>query len=134
MQQIVSQLVSQPWALTGLVGVGALLLGLLIPRRGGASWLSGIIFFLPHLFLDLLDTVHTKKFKYYGLITALLSIEAFFAFRAATVYYDVLQTRMATIEMGIVCVIVFVAVFLCGYMVATHDGKRNFWSVCTMIF
>ena len=61
---IVSQLISQPWALPVLVGIAALLLGLLIPRRGGASWLSGIIFFLPNLFLDLLDMVHTKKFKY----------------------------------------------------------------------
>lgn len=134
MSQIVPLLNSYPWALPVLVGVASLLLGLLIPRRGGASWLSGIIFFLPNLFLDFLDVVHTKKFKYYGLITALLAIEAFFAFRASTVYYDVLNTHMPLPEMVIVCVIVFIAVFLCGYMVATHGGTWNFWRVCTMIF
>ncbi|HEX7736926.1 MAG TPA: hypothetical protein VF458_18920, partial [Ktedonobacteraceae bacterium] len=133
MPPIVSQLIAQPWALPVLVGIGSLLVGLLIPRRGGASWLSGMLLFLPYLFLDLLDMVHTKKFKYYGLVTALLAIEAFFAFRAATVYYDVLNSHMPAPEMIVVCIIVFVAVFLCGYMVATH-GKLTFWSFCTMVF
>src|SRR6516162_3429427 len=99
MSQIITQLILQPWALPALISVGAFLLGLLIPRRNGSSWLSGIILFLPYLFLDLLDMVHTKKFKYYGLVTALLAIEAFFAFRAATVYYDVLSDRMPPPEM-----------------------------------
>lgn len=134
MPPIVAQLLSQPWFVTGAGSIGAFLLGLIIPRRNGSSWLSGIIFFLPYLFLDLLDMVHTKKFKYYGLVTAMLAIEAFFAFRAATVYYDVLNTRMPLLEMAIVCVIVFVAVFLCGYMVATHGGRWNFWRACTMLF
>lgn len=126
------QIISQPWLLPIVVavGIGALVL---ISRRS-SGWFSGIIFFLPNLFLDLLDIVHTKKFKYYGLIVALLTVEAFFAFRAATVYYDVLHTRMPALEMGIVCVIVFIAVFLCGYMVATHGGKWTFGRVCTMVF
>lgn len=131
---IVSQIAAQPLSLTVVVAFASLLLGLLIPRRGGANWLGAVVFFLPNLFLDMLDMVHTKKFKYYGLILALLSIEAFFAFRASTVYYDVLNNRMPGAEMAIVCVIVFVAIFLCGYMVATHGGKWTFARVCTMIF
>lgn len=126
-------LVTQSWTMAIIVGIGAFLLGLLVSRKGGSSLFSSVVFFLPNLFLDMLDTVHTKKFKYYGLILALLSIEAFFAFRAATVYYDVLQARMPAAEMAIVSIIVFVAVFLCGYMVATH-GKLTFWSFLTMVF
>lgn len=133
MTQLFTQIVNQPWALAGCAALVAFLLGMLIPRRGGGTWLSGIVFFLPNLFLDVLDMVHTKKFKYYGLILALLAIEAFFAFRAATVYYDVLNQRMPGPEMAIVCIIVFVAVFLCGYMVATH-GKITWGSGCTMVF
>lgn len=127
-------LIQQTWLLPVLAVVGAFLAGLLIPRKGGSyAWVGAVVFFLPNLVLDLLDAVHTKKFKYYGLILALLAIEAFFAFRASTVYYDVLNTRMPGPEMAVVCVIVFTAVFLCGYMVATH-GKLTFWSFCTMVF
>lgn len=123
-------------AIPVLVGIGAFVLGLLVAsvRKSGTSWFSTVVFFLPNMLLDLLDVIHTKKFKYYGLILALLAIEAFFAFRAATVYYDVLHTRMPEIEMGVVCVIVFVAVFLCGYMVATHGGKWSLGRVATMAF
>lgn len=126
-------IIIQPWAFAVAIGIGAFLVGLLMPKKGGSSWLNGVLFFLPNLLLDLLDIVHTKKFKYYGLILALLCIEAFFAFRASTVYYDVLNTHMASAEMIIVCIMVFVAVFLCGYMVATH-GKMTLWSGCTMAF
>jgi len=124
------QFISQPWVIPALVIIGVVLLCVIVARSRGNT----VIFFLPNLFLDLLDVVHTKKFKYYGLVTALLAIEAFFAFRAATVYYDVLHDRMPGPEMAVVCVIVFVAVFLCGYMVATHGGSWGFWRVCTMIF
>lgn len=125
------QIISQPWLLPVVVIIVVCILGLLISRRSGG--LSGIIFFLPNMLIDLLSILHTKKFKYYGIVLALLSIEAFFAFRAATVYYDVLSSRMPALEMDVVCVIVFMAVFLCGYMVATHGGKWTKGRVCTMI-
>lgn len=127
-----TNLLQQNWIAAACI-VGSFLVGLLISRKGNTNGLSAVVFFLPNLFLDVLDMLHTKKFKYYGLILALLAIEAFFAFRAATVYYDVLHARMPASEMAIVCVIIFVAVFLCGYMVATH-GKLTFWSGCTMAF
>lgn len=128
--------ITQPWVLPVGVGVGAFIAGLIVAsmRKSGASWFSTVLFFLPNLLLDLLDVIHTKKFKYYGLVLALLAIEAFFAFRASTVYYDVLNSRMPAIEMGIVCVIIFVAVFLCGYMVATHGGTWTWGYGCTMVF
>ena len=131
-------IVSQPWfwqaaILTGAV-LAAFFLGILLTSKNRTSWISSLVLFPAHLLQDVLDIVHTKKFKYYGLILALLAIETFFAFRAATVYYDVLHSKMPAVEMGIVSVIVFAAVGLCGYMVATHDGKWNFWRVLTMIF
>lgn len=133
MLHTMAQFLGAPWVLPCVIGLAAFALGLLIPKKNGANWFSAIVFFPVNLFLDMLDMVHTKKFKYYGLILALLAIEAFFAFRASTVYYDVLHSRMPGPEMTIVCVIVFIAVFLCGYMVATH-GKLTFWSFWTMVF
>lgn len=134
MQQLLTTILSQqPWAVPVLACIATFALGLLIPKKAGGNWLSGIVFFLPNLLLDLLDIVHTKKFKYYGLILALLCIEAFFAFRASLVYYDVLKSHMSGFEMAVVSVIVFVAVGLCGYMVASHDKLRG-WSLLTAAF
>lgn len=126
-------ILEEPWMLAVGVGIGAFLLGVLIPKKSGANWLSAVVLFPLNLFLDVLDMVHTKKFKYYGLILALLCIEAFFAARASVVYYDVLGPHMSSVEIALVCVLVFVSVGLCGYMVATH-GKPTVWSVITAIF
>jgi hypothetical protein len=108
-----------------------------VEEHEGPSWLENALLFVPRLFIDVLDIVHTKRFRFYGLILALLAIEAFFAFRAAVVYYDVLSVHVPSFELVIVCIIVFVAIFLCGYMVATHDGKftkSSFLTAALVVF
>lgn len=116
--------IQQSWIIAGGIGLGTFLLGVLIPKKSGASWLSGILFWPIALLRDLLDAAHTKRLQYYALLLALLGMEAFFSVRAATVYYDVLSTRMSVVEVDLVSIIIGCAVFLCGYMVASHGVKH----------
>lgn len=141
MLHTIAQFLGQPWALPCAIGLAALVLGLLIPKKGGANWLGALLFWPVALLRDLLDAAHTKRLQYYALLLALLGMEAFFSVRAATVYYDVLSPRMSAIEVDLVSIIVGTAVFLCGYMVASHGIKNalgktdwgNFWIAALVI-
>lgn len=129
-------LIRQPYAMVAVAAIAGLGAGFILRGQGsksGSSRLGNLVFFVPRLFIDLLDVIHTKKFKYYGLILALLAIEAFFAFRAASVYYDVLSVHIPGVELIFVVGIVFVAIFLCGYMVVTHEGSFNWQRWLTAI-
>lgn len=130
-----SQVIVQPWFLPTSIGLGAFLLGLITAsvKKSGASWFSSLVLWPLRLLLEVLDSVHTKKFKYYTQVLTLLCIEGFFAFRAATVYYEVLGPRMAPAEIMVVSALVFVAIFLCGYMVATHPGKNKIITIFVIL-
>lgn len=141
MQQLLTTILSQqPWAVPVLACIATFALGLLIPKKAGGNWLSGIVFFLPNLLLDLLDIVHTKKFKYYGLILALLCIETFFAFRSSTVYYEVLGPHLSSAESFIVAAVMFGFIGIGGLTVATYgklkddQGKFKGGPITVMLF
>lgn len=121
----VSWIISQVWFLPVSIGVGAFLVGMLISRRStGSNGLAHLVFWPLSLLRDLLDMAHTKRLQYYMLLLTLIGMEVFFSFRAATVYYDILDTRMSGFEVGLVSSIAFVAVFLSGYIVASHGIKN----------
>lgn len=127
-QMDLSSILTQPWVIPSAAALAAFLLGFIIARvggKGGASWFSALVFWPLRLVLEVLDSVHTARFKYYAQVLTLLCIEGFFAFRAATVYYEVLGPHMQPAEILIVSALVFCAIFLCGYMVATHPGKHR---------
>jgi len=133
--------IDAPWAMAVAVGIGAFLLGALIPKKSGTNFLGALLCWPIALLRDLLDAAHTKRLQYYALLLALLGMEAFFSVRAATVYYDVLGTRMSAVEVDLVSTIIGGAVFLCGYMVASHgvrhaSGKMdwgNFWIAALVV-
>lgn len=79
-----------------------------------------IIVFLPTMFMGFLDLVHTSRFKYYGLISGVVAIESVFAFRASIVYYDVLDGHANPIEQWVIALLVFIAIFFCGFMLSTN--------------
>lgn len=141
MQQLFTQIISQPWALAGMAAASAFLLGLLMPKKGHTNFLAALLFWPVSLLRDLLDAAHTKRLQYYALLLALLGMEAFFSVRAATVYFDVLNTRMSAVEVDLVSIIVGSAVFLCGFLVASHGIKNalgktdwgNFWIAALVI-
>lgn len=126
-------LFQQPYMLAALAIVTG---GVMLKLSVGKSGIGGLVLFIPRLFLDVLDIIHTKKFKYYGLVLALIALEAGFAFRAAQVYYDVLSAHIPSVEMIFIVAIIFVAIFLCGFMVTTHEGPFNWqrWLTAIVVF
>lgn len=126
MQQLFTQIITQPYLLAGAAAAIAFVLGLVIAsvRKSGTNPFAALLLWPVSLLRDLLDAAHSVRMQYYMLLLALLGMEAFFSTRASTVYYDILSTRMTAVEVDVVAVIVFVAIFLCGYMVASHGIKK----------
>lgn len=126
MSQLFTQIITQPYLLAGAAAALAFVLGLIIAsvRKSGTNLFAALLLWPVSLLRDLLDAAHSVRTQYYMLLLALLGMEAFFSTRASTVYYDILSTRMTAVEVDVVAVIVFMAIFLCGYMVASHGIRK----------